>query len=72
MVTNLGHHGHMTWYILNIPDDVPGQDVMATFVWYILNVLNINQFWYGVSSSSQTLQCTCNVPGQCITPRPQY
>ena len=44
MVTNLGHHGHMTWYILNIPDDVPGQDVMATFVWYILNVLNINQF----------------------------
>ena len=44
MVTGLGHHGHMTWYILNTSDYVPGQDVMVTFVWYILNVLKIHQF----------------------------
>ena len=44
MVTNLGHHGHMTWYILNIPDDVPSQNVMVTFFWCTLNVLNMHQF----------------------------
>ena len=44
MVTGLGHHGHMTWYILNTSDYVPGQDVMVTCVWYILNVLKIYQF----------------------------
>src|SRR6266478_4834569 len=27
--------------------------------------------WNSVSSSSQTLQCTCNVLGRYITPRPQ-
>ena len=44
MVTGLGHHGHMTWYMLNTSDYVPGQDVMVTFVWYILDVLKIHQF----------------------------
>ena len=44
MITNLGHHGHMTWYILNIPDNIPSWDVMAAFVWYILKVLNMDQF----------------------------
>jgi len=46
MVANLGHHGHMTWYILNIPDNIPSQDVMVTFVWYILNILNMG--WFGM------------------------
>jgi len=46
MVANLGHHGHMTWYILNIPDNIPSQDVMVTFVWYILNILNMD--WFGM------------------------
>ena len=31
MVANLGHHGHMTWYILNIPDNIPSQDVVTIF-----------------------------------------
>src|SRR6266436_8215769 len=44
--TNLGHHGHMTWYILNILDNIPSQDVLVTSVWYILNVLNI--CWFGM------------------------
>ena len=44
MITNLGHYGHMTWYILNIPDNIPSQDVMVASVWYILNVLNMDQF----------------------------
>jgi len=44
MITNLGHHGHMTWYILNIPDNIPSWDVMVASVWYILNVLNMDQF----------------------------
>ena len=44
MITNLGHHGHMTWYILNIPDNIPSWDVMVASVWYILNVLNMGQF----------------------------
>ena len=29
---------------LNIHDDVPSQNVMVTFVWCILDVLNIHQF----------------------------
>src|SRR6266436_2899268 len=45
-ITNLGHHGHMTWYILNILDNIPSQDVLVTSVWYILNVLNI--CWFGM------------------------
>ena len=44
MITNLGHCGHMTWYILNIPDNIPSWDVMVASVWYILNVLNMGQF----------------------------
>src|SRR6266478_2728227 len=45
-ITNLGHHGHMTWYIRNILDNIPSQDVLVTSVWYILNVLNI--YWFGM------------------------
>src|SRR6266478_3455309 len=44
-ITNLGHCGHMTWYIWNILDNIPSQDVLVTSVWYILNVLNI--CWFG-------------------------
>jgi len=44
MITNLGHHGHMTWYILNTPDNIPSWDVMVASVWYIFNVLNVAQF----------------------------
>jgi len=44
MITNLGRHGHMTWYILNIPDSIPSWDVMVASVWYISNVLNMDQF----------------------------
>ena len=36
--------GHMTWYILNTPDNIPSWDVMVASVWYILNVLNMDQF----------------------------
>ena len=44
-ITNLGHCGHMTWYIWNILDNIPSQDVLVTSVWYILNALNI--CWFG-------------------------
>ena len=44
MITNLGHYGHMTWYILNIHDNIPGQDMMVASIWYILNVLTMCQF----------------------------
>jgi len=44
MIVNLEHHSHMTWYILNIPDNIPSWDVVVTSVWYILNVLNMCQF----------------------------
>src|SRR6266576_3093522 len=44
MITNPGHCGHMTWYILNVPGNVPSQVVVVTSVWYILNILNMCQF----------------------------
>ena len=43
-ITNLGHCSHMTWYILNIPDNIPSQDSVVTSAWYILNALNMCQF----------------------------
>ena len=46
MITNQGHHGHMTWYILNIPDNIPSQDMIITSLWYILNILNMH--WFGM------------------------
>ena len=44
MITNLGHCDHMTWYILNIPDHIPSQDIVGASVWYILNILTICRF----------------------------
>ena len=43
-ITNLGHCGHMTWYILNIPNNIPSWDIVVTSVWYILNILTMFQF----------------------------
>ena len=34
-ISSLGHCGHMTWYILNISDTIPSQDIAAASVWYI-------------------------------------
>ena len=44
MIANLGHHGHMTWSVLNIPHNFPSQDVIVAPVWYILNILNMHRF----------------------------
>jgi len=70
-ITNLGHYGHMTWYILNILNNIPSQNIVVISVWYILNVLNVCWFGTVLVLWPQTLQCTCNVPGQYITPCPQ-
>jgi hypothetical protein len=43
-ITNLGHCGHMIWYILNIPDTITGQDMVVTSAQYIQNILGICQF----------------------------
>ena len=44
-ITNLGHYGHMTWYILNIPGTIPSQDMGVASVWYIQNIPDI--YWFG-------------------------
>jgi hypothetical protein len=36
----------MTWYILNISDTIPGQDIAVTSVWYIKNIPDI--CWFGM------------------------
>jgi hypothetical protein len=34
----------MTWYILNVPDTIPTQDIAVTSVWCILNIPDICQY----------------------------
>ena len=34
-IPGLGHCGHMIWYILNISDTIPSQDIVVTYIWYI-------------------------------------
>src|SRR5882757_3067169 len=41
---DLGHWSHMTWVILNVPANVPGQYMVVPFVWYIQNALKMGLF----------------------------
>ena len=58
MIANWEHHGHMTWFILNIPHNLPTQDVMVASVWYIFNILNMHRFITGtVGGIVTSLNC---------------